>query len=55
MGFTSTLQFQAIIFHRVIPHDGAVHRHAAPASNGMSSWTVTPFGVLEATAMCPSS
>ena len=35
--------------------DGAVHRHAALASNGMSSWTVTPFGVLEATAMRPSS
>ena len=33
----------------------AVHRHATLASNGTSSWTVAPFGVLEATAMRPSS
>jgi hypothetical protein len=32
-----------------------VRRHASLASNGTSSWTVTPFGVLEATAMWPSS
>ena len=30
-------------------------RQVVLCSNGTSSWTVTPFGVLEATSMRPSS
>ena len=38
-----------------IGHCGVPRPHVALASNGTSSWTVTPFGVLEATSMRPSS